>query len=186
MRMTRKKWINLLWVLFMVTVLFTPAGFHIKVFVNRLISFSATEVAEADRETLSDYHWPLQTIEGKRVNLTDFKGEVVLINVWATWCPPCVAEMPSFQELYNAYGNRVPMLFVAHDEREKVARFLGKKGYKLPIYYEAGPTPTVLQSTSIPVTYVVDKKGSIRVRKVGAADWNSQKTRTLLDSLLQE
>lgn len=185
-RMTRKKWIDLAWVVALVLILFTPVGFHVKVFVNRFISFSAAEVAEEDREILSDYHWPMQTIEGKRVNLTSFKGEVVLINVWATWCPPCVAEMPSFQKLFNAYGDGVPMFFVAHDDREKVARFLSKKGYELPVYYEAGPAPASLQSTSIPVTYVIDKKGSIRVRKVGAADWNSQKMRALLDSLLQE
>jgi hypothetical protein len=75
---------------------------------------------------------------------------------------------------------------VANDEKAKVEAFLEKKGYKLPVYFQASAAPPEMQSSTIPVTYILSKEGKIVVDKTGAANWNSDYVRNLLDKLISE
>ena len=136
MKLEKKKISNLLLIVAAMVLLFTPVGFHLKVMVNRLVSFSPTELKVEDQRLVANYRWQLISNEGETLNFEEGKGKVIVLNVWATWCPPCVAEMPSFQKLYDDYADKVSFLFVAHDEKEKVNAYLTKKGYTLPVYYE--------------------------------------------------
>ena len=158
----------------------------IKVFFSRLISFSPSEIAAEKRTALNTYHWQLGSLEGEKLNLTDSEGKVILINFWATWCPPCVAEMPSLQSLYTDYGDRVDFYFVSMENPEKIAPFMEKKGYDFPVFIPVQEVPAAIRSNSLPTTYVISKKGDIVIDKSGAADWNSKKVRKLLDQLLAE
>ncbi|MBW8243874.1 TlpA family protein disulfide reductase [Muricauda oceani] len=188
MKVSKEQIINGIWILAVLLVLFTPIGFHVRVWMNKLIATVASP-STVDREeqvVLKDFNWNLIDFNGTPTNLESKKGEVVLINVWATWCPPCVAELPSFMELYSDYKNKVTFAFVANDDKDKVANFLAKKGYELPVYFQASATPPELESGSIPVTYIIDKQGNIVVDKTGAANWNSDKIRELLDRLVSE
>ncbi len=83
-----------------------------------------------------------------------------------------MAEMPSFQNLYNAYGDKVIFLFVANDKEDKVVKFLEDKGYELPVFLQASQVPEEMNSNSLPTTYILDRDGDIVVSKTGAADWN--------------
>lgn len=186
MKFSREQISNGIWLLAIVLILFTPVGFHLKVLVSKLISTSADVVATEEQQTLTNYQWGLVDVKGQRVNFESFKDQVVVVNIWATWCPPCVAELPSFVELYGDYKDKVVFAFVANDDRDKVLQFLEKKGYQLPVYFQTTPTPKELVSKSIPATYVISKSGKIVVDEKGAADWNSQKTRELLDRLILE
>ncbi len=186
MKLSKEQISNGIWILAIILIVFTPVGFHLRVFVSKLIATSADVVEAAEQNSLKNYHWNLVTPEGKPMDFQSKKGEVVLVNFWATWCPPCVAELPSLVELHNAYKGKVDFAFVASDEREKVTAFLKKKGYQLPVYFEASQTPNELLSKSIPATYIIDKSGNIVVDEKGAANWNSESTRALLDSLLLE
>ena len=182
-----KKWIvNGIFILGILTLLFTPLGFYVKVYVNRILANNPTPVEDREQQFLTSYHWKLKDSESNDFNFEEAKGQVVLLNFWATWCPPCVAEMPSLQDLYDDYGDKITFLFVAQDQVKKVERFILKKKYTLPVYYEVSTTPKQLFSTSIPSTYLIGKDGKIVVAKTGAADWNSSKTRELIDSLLRE
>src|SRR5690606_33459697 len=102
------------------------------------------------------------------------------------WCPPCVAEFPSFVKLHQDYGDKLVFAFVAHDDPDRVMAFLKKKGYDLPVYYSVTETPVQLAGKSIPATYILSKSGEIAVDEKGAANWNSRGTRELLDALLLE
>ncbi|MDP5231117.1 MAG: TlpA family protein disulfide reductase [Cellulophaga sp.] len=186
MKLDKNKISNLLLILAAIVILFTPVGFHLKVFVNRVLSFSPTEIKSEDQEVITNYRWQLISNDGETFNFEEEKGKVVVLNIWATWCPPCVAEMPSFQKLYDDYADKVTFLFVAHDEKEKVTAFLTKKGYTLPVYYENSTTPVEFEARSIPITFVVSKTGQIVVSETGAADWNSDAIRVSLDALLAE
>lgn len=188
MKLTKEQIGNGIWILAILLILFTPIGFHARVLVNKVVAavVSPSTVEEKEREMLTDYHWSLVDLEGQSINLQSKKGDVILINVWATWCPPCVAELPGFVELYRDYKDKVTFAFVANDEKDKVITFLEKKGYQLPVYFQSSATPTELESGSIPVTYIIDKEGKIVVNKTGAANWNSESTRNLLDGLLSE
>mgnify|MGYP003148631006 FL=1 len=108
------------------------------------------------------------------------------MNFWATWCPPCVAEMPSMQKLYDDYGDKVTFMFVTSDDRQKVENFLKRKNLNLPVYYPNSETPETLKSKLLPTTYIINSKGEIVVAETGAADWNSNKTRALIDDLLSQ
>lgn len=188
MKLTKEQISNGIWILAIVLILFTPVGFHVRVWVNKLVAtvISADAVDKEEQVTVKDYDWNLIGLNGNPLNLKSLKGEVVLINVWATWCPPCVAELPRFVELYSDYGDKVTFAFVANDEREKVEAFLDKKGYQLPVYFQASTAPIEMQSSSIPVTFILSKQGKIVVNKTGAANWNSDYVRDLLDQLLAE
>lgn len=188
MKLTKEQISNGIWILAIVLILFTPVGFHVRVWVNKLVAtvISADAVDEEDQVAVANYDWNLVDMSGNRINLKSLKGQVVIINVWATWCPPCVAELPRFVELYADYREKVTFAFVANDEREKVEAFLDKKGYQLPVYFQASTAPVEMQSSSIPVTFILSKQGKIVVDKTGAANWNSEYVRDLLDQLLAE
>ncbi|WP_158975913.1 TlpA disulfide reductase family protein [Cellulophaga sp. L1A9] len=184
MKFTRDKIINFVVLIAAGIILFTPLGFPVKVFVNKLISFAPSEVDKGEQLKLTDYNWKLNSLDHHTLNFERYKDRVIIVNFWATWCPPCVAEMPEFQELYQDYKDKVVFLFVTNDDQQKVAAFMAKKQYTLPVYYPKSTTPDLLQSTAIPATFIINKNGEIVVDKTGSANWNSEKIRKLLDRLI--
>ncbi len=179
---------NLLFLALLLVFLFTPIGKLAKIYINRLLAFSPSVENVEDQQTLTseDFDVRLQSLNGQQLNFVKFQGEVTLVNFWATWCPPCIAEMPSLQHLYNDYGDKVNFVFVTNEDRKTIQAFLAKHEYKLPVYQNLQSWPAQLEHSSIPTTYVIDKKGAIVIDETGAADWNSKSTRELLDSLLAE
>ena len=184
----KKQWKNLLFfglLLFM----FTPAGMPLRALLIKGVSFVTSrienlEINPEDRMQLQTYNWQLVDNQNRLTNLNQYKGKVIVINNWATWCPPCVAELPSLKRLYEQYKNQpeIVFLFVAHDKPEKVEAFLQKNDFQeLPVYFMQSDMPSQLQSSSIPTTYIINKKGEIVVRKTGAADWNSGQVHKILD-----
>nr|WP_299340093.1 TlpA disulfide reductase family protein [Allomuricauda sp.] len=185
-KLTKDQISNLVWILAIVLIVFTPVGFYARVFVGKVFASDATIIKSENRKLLEDYNWRLSNAEGKSLNFSELEGKVVLINFWATWCPPCVAEMPSLNDLYTDYQDKVAFVFVASDKEEKVASFMTKRGYQFPVYFETSSTPQQLVSKSIPATFILNKSGELVVEEKGAADWNSTSTRDLLNQLLEE
>jgi thiol-disulfide isomerase/thioredoxin len=188
MKFIRKHLSNILFFGFII-FMFTPYGLPVRATLIKAVSFVTTrvfsmEIDKEDQVYLNDFNWQLQDRKGQEVNLKTFKGQVIVVNLWATWCPPCVAEMPSFQKLYNDYGDKVIFLFIANDDPDKVDRFLAKNGYELPVFFQTSSAPEAMSSNALPTTYIINSKGSIVASKVGAADWNSNRVRSLLDDQL--
>jgi len=180
----KKHWSNI-FILVIIALLFIPqTGMPIKVFFSRLIAFSPSEIAADEQVVLQQYDWKLMTPEGEVVNFATSEEKVVLINFWATWCPPCVAEMPSLQNLFDEYGDRVDFYFVSMESPKKITRFMNKKGYDFPVYIPKQQVPNAIESYSLPTTYVISKQGKIVIDKSGAANWDSETTKELLDELL--
>ena len=185
----KKNLSNIIFIGFII-FLFTPYGLPVRATLIKGVSLITTrifsmEIEEEAQLLIGDYNWQLRSLDGDKVNYSDFKGQVIVVNFWATWCPPCVAEMPSFQKLYNAYGDKIVFLFVANDEPDRVSDFITDKNYELPVYYQETKVPDEMNSNSLPTTYIVDATGHIVASKVGAADWNSNKVRKLLDKLIE-
>lgn len=128
----------------------------------------------------------IEDLGGKTFNIGDFKGNVILINFWATWCPPCRAEMPSFQMLYNDYSDKISFLFIADDNLDKIRNFMSEFNYKLPVYILRSPPTQTFSIHSIPTSFLINKKGEVLVHKKGAANWNSKNFRDHLDILIGE
>lgn len=182
----KKHWSNLLIAIVIVLLFIPQTAMPIKVFFSRLISFSPSEISEEKRVQLERYQWQLVTPEGETANLVSSEEKVILINFWATWCPPCVAEMPSLQNLYNQFGDRVDFYFVSMESPDKLNSFMNKNGYDFPVYIPKQQVPEAIESYSLPTTYVISKSGKIVVDKTGAANWDSEKTHQLLVRLLAE
>ena len=184
MMMTKSKIYNLIFIVFIGALLYPPIGTPIKVFIKRAISFSPSVIDANERNSLDDYNWQLKNMKGEDYNFNSAKNKVVLVNLWATWCPDCIAEMPSLQALYNDYSQKVEFLFVTNDSKEKVEAFMSKKGFNFPVYNESSKIPSILYSRSIPATYLISKKGEIVISKINAANWNSDTVRNTIDELL--
>ena len=157
-----------------------------QIFVNKVFSFSPSVTSEEDRKSIAGYEWTLEKNNRDHLVFSELKGEVVLVNFWATWCPPCIAEMPSFQELYQDYGEKINFLFVSSEDHQTVRGYLNRKNFTLPAYRPLSEAPQPLNGNTLPTTYLIDQKGNIVIQKVGAADWNSESVRNTIDKLLQQ
>ena len=131
----------------------------------------------------ADYNWNLKTLDGKDFSLQSARGKVVLINIWATWCPPCVQEMPSFQKLYNQFKNKIIFVFASDEDPETLNKFLTMHGYRLPIYIYK-QLPGAYETDGVPTTFIISSDGKIIHRELGGPlNWNTQKTVDFLRSL---
>lgn len=171
--------------LFIALIFFTPLEYYLIKYANRVLSNNSVPLAQREQEIVNNYDWTLESSDGESLNMEQYEGDVVLINFWATWCGPCVEEMPDLQKLYTEYNDRVTFLFVARDKRNRVANFIVKNNYNFPVYFESGLTPKQFYHTSIPATYIIGKNGIIEMAKTGSYNWNSKSVKELLDNLLK-
>lgn len=132
----------------------------------------------------ADLNLKLLDAEGKIVSLSDMKGKVIFMNMWATWCPPCIAEMPSIDKLHEEMGDEVAFVLVSIDQDFETAKAFDKrKGYDLPIYAPASNLPKMYQSNAIPSTYVIDAQGNLALTHRGMADYGDPKFKEFLKGL---
>jgi thiol-disulfide isomerase/thioredoxin len=124
--------------------------------------------------------------DGNILSSSMLQGKVVFINFWASWCPPCRAEMPSLNNLYQALknDNRFVFLFVSEDDdRTKASAYLEKNDFSVPVYYRNKVSPEMFSGT-LPTTIVLDKKGNIVMKRTGLAGYDNEKFISQLKSLL--
>lgn len=165
--------------------IFTPLGSRVKAFAGNLISTTNAPLLERGTKLPSNsYEWQLLDDTGIPFELETQKGKVIFLNFWATWCGPCIAELPSIQKLYEDYGDRVAFILVTKESIGKAQSFMERKNYDLPVYFRRTKGPPVFDSKIIPTTYIIDRNAVIKASKRGEADWNSNKIRALLDELL--
>jgi thiol-disulfide isomerase/thioredoxin len=138
--------------------------------------------------SLEDYEMEFQDLKGNTIEVSSLKGKVIFLNLWATWCPPCVAEMPSIQKLYEKYkeNEEIAFLIVSNENPAPVEKFMKKKGYTFPVYLNKFRMPEAFATSSIPTTFVVSKDGKIVVKEVGASDWASESMFKIMDKLIAE
>jgi len=142
---------------------------------------AAPNYLNADRRASTanelDLNWPLVSLgDGKEVNLSSFKGKVLFVNLWATWCPPCVAEMPSIERLYQDFAGRddVAFLLISFDRSpEPAKRFVASKAMKAPVYFPKSQPPSSFKTDGIPVTIIVRKDGTQELRHDAYKDWST-------------
>ncbi|QHL86941.1 redoxin domain-containing protein [Nibribacter ruber] len=125
-------------------------------------------------------------LDGKLVSFESLKGKVIFLNVWATWCPPCIAEMPNIQSLYEKVGSdkiAFVMLSVDQKSREKVKKFIEKKGFTFPVYMPASGLPEAFNSPAIPSTYIISPAGQIVAQQSGMAEYDTPEVIDFLQKL---
>ena len=127
--------------------------------------------------------------EPRTKTLADYRGQVVLLNVWATWCAPCRVEMPGIQALHEAYAPRgLKVVAVSIDDagtEESIRKFAKAFGLTFEILHDApGAIQRAYQTTGVPETFVIGADGVIRKKVIGAVDWNSPANRALIAQLV--
>lgn len=131
-----------------------------------------------------------EMVSGNSFTLSEQNGKVVLLNFWATWCGPCVEEMPAFEKLYGEYGEEVAILAVnCMEDKISVDQFLGDKGYTFPIAYDTeGAISMKYPTDGIPYTLVIGKDGMVKNVYLGARDADTQykEYKSAIDKALEE
>jgi len=141
----------------------------------------------SERLKLSNYDWKLQDINGEVFDFSSAEGKVIVINFWATWCPPCIAEMPSLDKLSQHYeaNDNVVFLFVSNEDIAVIDDFITNKAYSFNAYQPLTYNPKAFNVSSIPRTLIISKQGEIVIDNSGAADWNSDRVKATINELLK-
>ena len=151
---------------------------------------STLKTAEPIQPGLEMPNFTFPDINGKEVSLSDHRGKVVLVNVWATWCPPCRQEMPSMQSLYEKFkGENFEILAVSIDSegREAVAPFMRKMNLTFPALLDPGETIRSLYGiTGVPESFIIDKQGILVEKIIGPINWATPEVFFFFKDLIQK
>ena len=162
---------------------------HIALLCVFVVMFCASASAQNGRWYPEDEPAPalkLKTVDDVEIDLALMKGRMVIVNFWATWCGPCIAEMPSLQALATRLGSKnVALIGVNfHESPQKIRDFQAKYNVKFPLlrdsWQEASSTWKV---AVLPTTFIVDSSGQLRYRVVGEVDWSSKAVADRLNAI---
>jgi len=183
---------DVIFILFLVALFIPNSRVAIGGFVNRVKSMIIEpSLEDSDNEqtvNFNEINWQLTDINGSTVNFQDYKGKVIFLNFWATWCPPCVGEMPGIQDLYDKFKNNsdVGFLLVSNEELSKIKTFTDKREYTFPIFSSRYKARDIFESKSIPTTFVISKEGKIKIKETGAVNWGGDKMEQIINELLNK
>lgn len=184
MKVSKKTILNLLLIAFLLSFFVTPLGYHGKIVLNQLFSFSPEVTAPNEGSRIQDYNWKLKNAQWEFFNFEKSKGNVVFINFWASWRLPCAAELKSIQSLYDQYQGKIDFYIITDEERAPVEEFIKENEFTFPVTYLIIGEKTPLPIHEPPGSYIIDKKGYIRVNKKGIADWDNKTIYNLLNELI--
>lgn len=185
----KKNGLNLLFVAFFLVLIFVPAAKALMIRGLMEIGLFRPDMVQPETENKAINNLPeikFKDATGKVVDLGSLKGKVVFLNFWATWCPPCLAEIPSVNKLYTQFKDDKEVVFILVDADSdfiKAQQYMDRKGYQLPVYNAASSIPDVIFKGSLPTTVVFDKKGRISYQEAGAANYASSKFMAFIKKL---
>lgn len=184
---TKIKKSNIIYLIVIVLFLIPQSRQYLQVLIHKgLAMFEPSAIDKSEQTVLSesDYNWSLKNKNDEVFNFKETKGKVVLVNFWATWCPPCIAEMPSIQSLHNDYKDKIEFVLISDEEFLEINAFLKKKAYSFNVYNPITDLPEIFDVVSIPRTFLIDKNGHIVMDETGAVNWNSESIREIINKLL--
>ena len=143
------------------------------------------EPPEFDKKSpVAEYDWGIVNLKGEETSFSSFKNDVIFLNLWATWCPPCVFEMTTTQRLFEQVGNDIRIVCVSQEDPGMVKKFADAKKYGFPIYTLEGELPQAYKSDGIPASFITNRKGEIVFSEVGSANRGHETVLDYLKSLL--
>ncbi len=146
------------------------------------VAQTAINQAETKAVTPTLPTFKVMAMDGSTVNLADLKGKKVFVNLWATWCPPCRAEIPSIEALSSKLDKqKVAFVMLSLDENINLPKqFALKNKLQLPVFYPAEGLPGIFKTDGIPATFIFNEKGELIKANIGAEDYNTNEYVQLL------
>ncbi len=145
-------------------------------------------VPEVARQSAPDFN--LENLRGGDTGLVDYKGKLVLLNFWATWCMPCRAEMPGMEALWQKYREQgFVVVGISNDEgsKKRVETFTRLLDLSFPVLLDPeGEVNDLYEVSNMPTSFLIDRNGKIISRIVGSDDWMSQEAIRLVEGLLSQ
>lgn len=132
-----------------------------------------------------DYTGSVASLDGAETAMSSFRGKVVFLNFWASWCPPCIVELPSIQRLHAGMGGsgEIAFLMVTTETAGRIRPFLAERGYDFPVYIADNRLLNAFQVSAYPATFVLDRSGRVVFRHMGAAKWDDPEFKAFLEHL---
>jgi len=158
-----------------------PTGTTAKAFDEAGLRLLSSKVLPRD--------FSLSVLEGETRSLGSYKGKVVFLNFWATWCGPCRSEMPSMESVYKKFRDKGLEILAVNcaEDKATVSSFMKSEGFTFPALLDLdGRVSLNYGVQSIPTTFLIDRDGMIVLRLVGSIDWNTPKIHAALESLLSD
>jgi thiol-disulfide isomerase/thioredoxin len=179
----KRHWSNILFFGIILLFLIPSSRVFLQTKIAYIFSTSPAIIEKESRQKLSDYNLVLKNVKNETVNLSQSKNKPVLINFWATWCAPCLAELPDLSKLYEDHKDEIDFYFISKEEPIILERFLKSKVFNLPVYAQISKLPFPLENSSLPTTYLIDKNGNIVAFANKTAKWNDEKIKTLIKKM---
>jgi thiol-disulfide isomerase/thioredoxin len=177
--------LDIVFIILITLILIPITRKEVSVFLIRTTAFPPSMLDSDKQFTIDEatLQWQLLDYNGNTYKFEDLLNKPIFVNFWATWCPPCNAELPTIADLYNDVKDQVNFILVSYEKPDVVRAFAKKHGYSdLPFFYAQLPPPD-FESQTIPTTFIVTKNKKVVLKKTGAARWNSGKTLELLKQL---
>ena len=178
---------DILFVVLVILLLIPTTRKEVSAFFIRIVSLPPSELSTSEQYPLSPEvaTWPVQAMNGYTMPFGELEGKPLVVNFWATWCPPCRAELPGLHDLYEAYKNRVHFAFLSDESKATIQKFITEHHYQDMPFYRYTSVPHDFATKSIPATFIISPDGKVVLVKKGAARWDSGKVKDILNGLLK-
>jgi thiol-disulfide isomerase/thioredoxin len=154
-----------------------------------ITGFNRKSTVDLQDQTFN-YSFSVKDMDGQVVPFDTYKGKVVFLNLWATWCGPCRKEMPDIQKLYDKIqSEEVAFVMLSIDtegDEAKVRNYIKRNNFSFPVVMPSGNITSQLNVPSIPTTFIINKEGKIVHHIVGSTNYNTEKYRKMLQELAAE
>ncbi|WP_316830646.1 TlpA disulfide reductase family protein [Pedobacter aquatilis] len=186
MKFIKKYLLNTIFIALLLAMIFVPdaKAFFLKGLME--IGFYSPKVETVKTKPVNLSGLKFSDARGNLIDLGDLKGKVIFLNFWATWCPPCRAEMPSLNKLHNQFKNDENIVFIFADadgDLAKSTKFMVDRKFDMPVYKPETDMPEQIFAGSLPTTIIFDKKGRIAFRHEGIANYANKKFSSFLNQL---
>lgn len=177
---------NILSVIIILILIIPQTRRQLQLALNTLIAqFPPYIESRSERRDIDSFEFELKHINGEDFNLSQTKYKVTIVSFWATWCPPCIAELPSLNALYKDYKNSVEFVFISNEDPSVLKKFLKENSYSIPVYTPKSEAEDIyFKPRTLPRTLLIDRHSRIVVIEEGARNWNSEKIRGVIDKLI--